>query len=144
MSKLPRIVIDTNVLLDIFHFHDTHVQELKLALENGQLEVWTCQLMWNEFLNVIQRPLFGNSTEEIQAIIQKILPYFQFESNLIPTSPYKCKDTDDQIFIDLACLKSPCHLLSKDKAVLKLKSKLKTLGVTIITPKEIQILSQTR
>jgi predicted nucleic acid-binding protein len=47
-----------------------------------------------------------------------------------PKAPYTCKDPDDQIFIDLACQHS-CWLISKDKAVLTMRSRLARLGATV-------------
>jgi predicted nucleic acid-binding protein len=47
-----------------------------------------------------------------------------------PKAPYTCKDPDDQIFIDLAC-QHQCVLLSKDKAVLAMRSRLARLGATV-------------
>jgi predicted nucleic acid-binding protein len=47
-----------------------------------------------------------------------------------PKAPFTCKDPDDQIFIDLAC-QHQCLLLSKDNAVLAMKSRLARLGATV-------------
>ena len=52
--------------------------------------------------------------------------------NPAPKAPYTCKDPDDQIFIDLAC-QHQCVLLSKDKAVLAMRSRLARLGATVTT-----------
>jgi predicted nucleic acid-binding protein len=49
-----------------------------------------------------------------------------------PKAPYTCKDPDDQIFIDLAC-EHRCVLLSKDKAVLAMRSRLARIGAVIST-----------
>ena len=49
-------------------------------------------------------------------------------------APFTCKDPDDQIFIDLAC-QHQCTLLSKDKAVLAMRSRLARLGVTVAPQK---------
>ena len=46
----------------------------------------------------------------------------------------RCKDPDDQKFIDLA-IAHQCQLLSKDKAVLKLRSQLLSHGVIVKQPR---------
>jgi predicted nucleic acid-binding protein len=45
-----------------------------------------------------------------------------------PKAPLTCTDRDDQIFIDLA-VRHRCALLSKDRAVLKLRKRLLAAGV---------------
>jgi hypothetical protein len=61
-----------------------------------------------------------------------------------PKARFTCTDGDDQKFIDLAAFHAtqgndgtggthvPVVLLSKDKAVLRLKKRLATLGVTVV------------
>jgi PIN domain nuclease of toxin-antitoxin system len=49
-----------------------------------------------------------------------------------PKAPYTCKDPDDQIFIDLAC-QHQCLLLSKDKAVRALRSRMERVGGAVAT-----------
>jgi predicted nucleic acid-binding protein len=45
-----------------------------------------------------------------------------------PKAPVTCADPDDQIFIDLA-VRHRCALLSKDRAVLRMRKRLAALGV---------------
>ena len=47
-----------------------------------------------------------------------------------PKAVFTCKDADDQKFIDLAAAHR-AQLLSKDKAVLCMARRLKTLGVAV-------------
>jgi predicted nucleic acid-binding protein len=47
-----------------------------------------------------------------------------------PKAPYTCKDPDDQLFIDLAC-QHQCLLLSKDNAVLALRSRMARVGAAV-------------
>ncbi len=141
MSEKTRIIVDTNILLDIIYFEDPHVEDLKKAIENGLLEAWSCNLIWEEFLDVMRRPAFFRNEETYQKLIEKALTYFQFEACKIPPSPYKCKDPDDQIFIDLAVIKAPCWLISRDLEVLKLAKKLKLVNVEVTSNKKTKLSS---
>jgi predicted nucleic acid-binding protein len=48
-----------------------------------------------------------------------------------PSAPVRCRDADDQCFIDLAVAHG-ATLVSKDWHVLKLRKRLKNLGVTAL------------
>ncbi len=131
MSEKIRIVIDTNILLDIVYFDDPRIQNLKKALENKQLEAWSCDLIWAEFLDVLKRPLFYTNEANYQRIAEQAKIYFQIETALIAPSSFKCKDQDDQVFIDLAVSKAPCWLFTKDNEVLKLAKRLLLVNVFV-------------
>lgn len=131
MSEKKRIVIDTNILLDIVYFDDPRIQNLKKALENNQVEAWSCDLIWAEFLDVLKRPLFYSNEANYQRIAEQARTYFQIETTNIASSPFKCKDKDDQVFIDLAVLKAPCWLISRDNEVLKLAKRLLLVDVYV-------------
>ncbi len=124
-------MIDTNILLDIVYFDDPKIQILKKALENKQIEAWSCALIWDEFLDVLRRPAFYTDEVSYLRMMAQARCYFQFETNNIPPSPFKCKDKDDQIFIDLAVSKAPCWLISRDLEVLKLARRLLSVNVYV-------------
>jgi predicted nucleic acid-binding protein len=48
--------------------------------------------------------------------------------------PLHCRDPDDQMFIDLALAASARWLLTRDKALLRLARRARTLGVEVTTP----------
>jgi len=139
LSEKTRIIVDTNILLDIIYFEDPHVKDLTKAIESGHLEAWSCNLIWDEFLDVMRRPAFYKNEETYQKMIEKALKYFQFDTSKIPPSPYKCRDPDDQIFIDLAVIKAPCWLISRDLEVLKLAKKLKLVNVEVTSNKKTKL-----
>lgn len=125
------MVIDTNILLDLVYFDDPKIKDLKKALQNQQIEAWSCDLIWDEFLDVLQRPAFYTDDGSYQRMVHQAHNYFQFETTQIAPSPFKCKDKDDQIFIDLAVVKAPCWLISRDLEVLKLAKRLLLVGVFV-------------
>lgn len=118
------VVLDTNILLDIFVFNDKRAIHLKQAIMDGIIQVITSQKTLLELADVISRPLF-NLDEVTQASILtqwQSLAQMHDDSNLVP-APWKCQDPDDQIFLDLAYQLRPTVLISKDNAVLQIASR---------------------
>ena len=113
------VVLDTNILLDIFVFNDERAINLKQAIVDGLIPTVASQKTLLEFADVISRPLF-KLDEATQAAILKqwqSIAQQRDDSNLAP-APWKCQDPDDQIFLDLAYQLRPSILISKDNALL--------------------------
>jgi putative PIN family toxin of toxin-antitoxin system len=115
------IVLDTNILLDIFVFDDQRASNLKQAIVDGSITTIASQKTFLEFADVISRPLFKLNTARQGAMLTQWQSIAQLhdDSNLAP-APWKCQDPDDQIFLDLAYQLRPAILISKDNAVLKI------------------------
>ncbi len=115
-------VLDTNILLDLFVFHDPHMQGLYAAVSSKTIKVIASQKTVNELADVISRPVFSLSAKEQNTILSewKNLVHMIDDKNLL-IAPLTCKDEDDQIFIDLAYSFRPSVLISKDNEVLKLR-----------------------
>lgn len=113
------VVLDTNVLLDVFVFNDFRTIHLKEALCSGKVTALATPKTIAEFTDVISRPLFClDESAQANILMQwsslaKVIP----DETLRP-SPWKCRDLDDQVFLDLAYTSRPCTLLSKDNEVL--------------------------
>jgi len=138
--KKPRIVLDTNVCLDLFVFRDPRWQHLLNAMQQDQLECLTsssCRMEWTLVLNYKKLAL-----TEIQQ--QTLLAEFDSLIHVIPDDelsislPIKlpvCRDKDDQKFLVLAQNAQADFLITKDKALLKLARKTSRLGLfTIASP----------
>ena len=115
-----RVVLDTNVLLDLYVFNDPRTEALKTAIESDQLDLLTCRQALAELADVLVRPKFKLTPERCHEILM------QWQSSAraiadseIQVSPWRCKDKADQIFLDLAWTFRPCTLISKDLQVLK-------------------------
>ena len=128
------IVLDTNVVLDIFLFDDTAAKPLKPALESGSLRWLATQHMRNELERVLDYEHLLPRMAYYQVSAGDILAAFDRHANLVEVAPRitaVCKDPDDQCFIDLA-VAHQALLLSKDKAVLSMKKRLAALGVSTL------------
>ena len=128
------IILDTNILLDIFVFEDVRADRLRNAVLNRQIKTYSNQTSVEELRDVISRPLFA--LEEGQQV--KIMGQWQslsqsIEDLKLKAAPWKCQDPDDQVFLDLAFTVRPSILISKDNAVLKLATRALKEGVWITT-----------
>jgi len=127
----PRIVLDTNIVLDLFIFADPATPALRAALESKSLRWIATQVMRDElervlaYTHIVPRMAFYGVTA--QDVLAQFDAHVQLE-DVAPKARYVCKDADDQKFIDLA-VEHQTLLLSKDKAVLTMTNRLRRLGV---------------
>ena len=115
------VVLDTNILLDIFVFNDERALQLKKALFDKATQFLASQKTIEEFVDVISRPLFKLDKQTQTAILaqwQSIAE--QKDDSNLASAPWQCQDPDDQIFLDLAYQLRPTILISKDNAVLQI------------------------
>ena len=129
---MKSVVFDTNVLLDLFVFNDFRVLHLKQALLENKIDALASPKTLEEFADVISRPLFSLETAEQEKILAqwKSLSRVLDDQSLL-SSPWRCQDRDDQIFLDLAFTAKPCTLISKDNEVLKFTAWAAKEGVLI-------------
>jgi putative PIN family toxin of toxin-antitoxin system len=125
------VVIDTNVVLDLFVFKDPATSTLKLALDDKTIRWIATQDMRIELGRVLDYAHIVPRLAFYQLTAAEVLAQFDRHAQLEPVAPRCtaiCKDPDDQRFIDLA-VAHRALLLSKDKAVLCMKKRLQVLGV---------------
>jgi putative PIN family toxin of toxin-antitoxin system len=118
------VVLDTNILLDIFVFNEERAIHLKQGILDGSIPAVASQKTVLELADVISRPLFKLDEATQTAILTQWQSIAQQhdDSNLTP-APWKCQDPDDQIFLDLAYHLKPAILISKDNALLHIATK---------------------
>ncbi|WP_397391046.1 putative toxin-antitoxin system toxin component, PIN family [Polynucleobacter sp.] len=118
------VVLDTNILLDIFVFNDERAINLKQAIVDGSIPAVASQKTVLEFADVISRPLFKLDEVTQAAILAQWQSIAELhDDSSLATAPWKCQDPDDQIFLDLAYQFRPAILISKDNALLHIASR---------------------
>lgn len=133
----PRIVIDTNVCLDLFVFRDPRWADLLAAIESGAVEAVTradCRDEYHIVLHYPHLPLTDDtrpaSAARFDALIKVVAPP---ESGVrLPV----CTDPDDQKFLEVARDAGAGTLITKDKALLKLARRLEKAGMFAVIPPE--------
>ncbi len=131
-----QVVLDTNVCLDLFVFHDQYTLPILAALQSGHIQAVTrsdCRAEWLAVLHYrhlaldeAQRALVA---AEFDRYISCIAP--PESGTRLPV----CTDKDDQKFLQLARDAQVKYLITKDKALLKLARKTAKLGLfSILLP----------
>ena len=129
---LPAVVLDTNILLDLWVFDDPPSARLKTAVEAGQLDWLATADMRSELARVLAYPQIAPRLAYYQRSATDVLAAFDRHARMVPPAPkapVTCSDADDQKFIDLA-VSHRATLLSKDKAVISMRKRLQTLGIS--------------
>jgi putative PIN family toxin of toxin-antitoxin system len=129
------IVLDTNIVLDLVVFQDPATQNLRHALELGDLAWIATQAMRDELERVLDYPQIVKSLRHHGGDKAEVLSYWDRWVKPVEAAtkaPVTCKDPDDQKFIDLA-VAHQARLLSKDHAVLCMAKRLAGLGVAVRT-----------
>jgi predicted nucleic acid-binding protein len=130
------VVLDTNVVLDWLVFLEPSVADLVDAVLSGRLCWIATSAMRAEFESVLRRGLACARGVEPAAA----MAVWDRHARLAPPAPpahgLRCADPDDQKFIDLACFAGARWLVSRDRAVLRLRRRAAALGLSIRQPGE--------
>jgi putative PIN family toxin of toxin-antitoxin system len=136
-APAQRIVLDTNVCLDLFVFNDPRWAGLLAAIEEGKVEAVTRADCRDEYLIVLHYPHLPltdanrpQATERFDALVKVVAP--NSRAVRLPV----CTDRDDQKFLELARDAGAEILVTKDKALLKLARKTAKEGLFRIMPPE--------
>ena len=131
MPSQHPLVLDTNIVLDVFVFADEAARPVRTALEGGGLRWLATQAMRDELERVLAYAQIVAKLAYYEIGAADVLAAFDRHSQRVDVAakaPVTCKDPDDQKFIDLAVAHG-ATLLSKDRAVLALKKRLERLAV---------------
>jgi putative PIN family toxin of toxin-antitoxin system len=129
-APAKRIVIDTNVCLDLFVFHDPRWARLLAALESGAVEAVTradCRDEYRIVLHYPHLPLADDTRAQAEARFDALIQVVAPEQK--PVRLPVCTDRDDQKFLELARDAGAGILVTKDKALLKLARKTAQAGM---------------
>lgn len=136
------IIIDTNVCLDLFVFHDQRWLEILHGLKDGHLKAITRADCREEWLAVLKYPHLPVTQDNLPDICQQFDLFIECATPAIKADirlPV-CSDKDDQKFLEIARDSSASTLITKDKALLKLARKIRKAGLfSIETPEQFLI-----
>lgn len=142
--NLPRIVIDTNVLLDLLFWKNPTAAPLAEALqENRLVAIFDDEALW-EAAEVLGRPAFLADDELIFAR----LAAWAEQAERVPieaidarreTLSVRCRDPLDQKFLTLAVAGNARWLATKDKLLFKAGKKLRRFGTEPVRPTEFDV-----
>ena len=125
------VVLDTNIVLDVFVFNDSAAKSISQALTNGELTWLATDAMRAELARVLAYPKIIQRLAFYALTLDAVLSQFDQNAKLVEVAPkasLTCKDADDQKFIDLA-VQHRSWLISKDQHVLSMKKRLLAHGI---------------
>ncbi len=129
-APAKRIVLDTNVCLDLFVFGDPRWAPLLADLESGAVEAVTREDCRAEYLVVLHYkhlPLDEHSRPASAARFDALVKVVAPAPKLVRLPV--CSDRDDQKFLEVARDAGVDILVTKDKALLKLARKTAQAGL---------------
>ena len=138
----PRLVLDTNTVLALWMFRDPALTALQKWIEAGNCRLYSREDALEELRQVLAYRQFRLDEVSQQAVIagyQLLLtpwgPPTDRSTAVAPALVPRCRDSDDQKFLEIAVQLEAMHLLTRDKALLKLASH-RTIRdrLTILTP----------
>lgn len=136
MSMPAPVVLDTNIVLDVFLFADAAAQPVRAGLDDGSLDWIATAPMRVELERVLAYPQIAPRLAFYGLAAADVLAAFDRHARIVEVAPKvvgsTCKDPDDQGFIDLA-VAHRAQLLSKDRAVLCMRKRLVPHGVVVGT-----------
>ena len=132
----PRFVPDTNVCLDLFVFQDPQCAALLAAAQAGEIELVTredCRAEWLAVLAYPQLKLDERQRAQATAMFDRHVhgvPYAVYAGVALP----RCRDRDDQKFLELARQAGAVALLTRDDALLRLARRTRREGLFAVLP----------
>jgi putative PIN family toxin of toxin-antitoxin system len=135
-----RVVFDTNLVVSLYIFADSRFSPLRRLIECRTWQALSNERCLGEFRRVLAYPQFSLDPErQLQALTA-------YQATLInvaaPAEPVielpRCKDRDDQKFLELARDGGADWLVTADKALLKLARRDRLRGLfRILTPEVV-------
>lgn len=142
MSAAPRIVLDSNVCLDLFAFADPAAAPLLRALHDGAVAAVTdagCRAEWQRILDY---PKLGLTAAQRETCLREYDRWLRplADAAIATERPGvalpRCADPDDQKFLELAQAAGARWLLSRDHALVVLGRRAARAGLfEIMTPR---------
>lgn len=138
-ARSPRLalVLDTNVVLDLLHFRDAAAAPLREALQAEAAICYVDAPCREELARVLRYAQFALGEEDARRILAEYAALARVAAERGEPQPAlpRCRDPDDQKFIELAQAVQADLLVTKDKALLRLAGALRRqTGIAVVTP----------
>jgi putative PIN family toxin of toxin-antitoxin system len=118
-----RVVLDTNNIMDMLHFGDPRTAALREAVAGQRIQCFSDSSCLAELERVAAYPQFRLRDDEQRALLltyRGIVTQCEPENDSVaPTLP-RCRDADDQKFLELAARCGARMLVTRDKELLRL------------------------
>lgn len=139
LARQPRLILDTQVVMEWLVFRDLGIRALVEPIEAGQWRWIGCPAMRDELLHVLSRGVaarWNPDPEAIAAAFTRLCQMQELPAHDTTVPLLKCRDRDDQKFIDLALAQQVDALISRDADVLALAKRARKQGLAILRPEQ--------
>lgn len=126
-------MLDTHVWLDLLAFRDPRVMPLADALASGAAVALMDDRMHAELDRVLAYPQLALDGPTRMRIAEAAAQFSRRQPSPPAVTP-RCRDPDDQMFVELALAARVDALLSRDAALLRMAPRLRREGVDVLTP----------
>jgi uncharacterized protein len=133
----PRYVLDTNVCLDLFVFGDPQCASLLQAIRAREIELVTREDCHAEWLAVLTYRRLALTDEQRALAVETFDRWVHMQPPAVRATDIalpRCRDRDDQKFLELAQQAGAVALLTRDEALLRLARRTKREGLFLILP----------
>ncbi|MBB1060292.1 putative toxin-antitoxin system toxin component, PIN family [Marilutibacter spongiae] len=131
------IVLDTNAWLDLLVFEDPRIGAIRTALGEDRLAAFTDADCREEWRRVLDYPVLALDPARQAALLREFDTLTRpYDGHAIDAPPLpRCRDADDQKFLELARACGARWLVSRDKALLRLNRKtVRDHGFSVLVP----------
>lgn len=139
-----KLVLDTNVVIDWLVFDDAFLASFREQVQSRSIEVITHGPALDELRRVLGYPTLKLNTDRQAAVLDRyaaLVSFFEGDAAELPPGFPRCRDGDDDPFLQLAWRAGADALVSRDKAVLKLAKRARKFGFQIYdVPKMVAVL----
>ncbi|WP_051242875.1 PIN domain-containing protein [Azohydromonas australica] len=135
--EVPTAVLDSNAVLDWLLFDDPSMQPLGQAIRTGHCRWIVTPALRNELEHVLARGLHSRpqaDTGPLWETWQRLACPVEPPADAPPPPGLRCTDGDDQKFLAVALAHRARWLVSRDRALLKLRRRARERGLLILTP----------
>ena len=135
------MVLDTNVLVSLYVFADSRFAPLRARIESGEWQAITNEACFAEFRRVLGYAMFaladGQQQDALTAYRAHVAHHAALPAAAVIALP-RCKDRDDQKFLELARDGKADWLVTADKALLRLARRDSLRGLfRILSPEAV-------
>lgn len=127
----PRVVLDTNACLDLFVFASPRSARLRALLESGALQAVTREDCREEWRRVLRYPVLGLDALRclaLEAVYDRLVVPLP-SAGVVDIRVPRCRDPDDQKFLELARDARAVALVTRDAELLVLARRTARAGL---------------
>lgn len=140
----PRLVLDTNACLDLFVFNDRVGGPLRALLAAGQAQAITdagCRAEWQRVLRYRHLGFDAVRIDAAEAAFAALVHEWpQSGADAAPgVALPRCRDPDDQKFLELAARCGARVLVTRDHSLLRLSRRTETIAGFVVLPPQATV-----